>query len=220
MPLGDNTAAERATSGAGTPTASGRQEIIAAGTQGAPAEGGNVTKKGAAELGETPKKRDGAAKKAKVTSLIPREEMYAILYVGGNTGNANAEAFSTENFLLQQVQMQSAERYQIVETFQKALIYFMGKAPEIYQYSGALINADGALGAPNARWRDEFISNWETRLRGTVCAENQTRIFIDYNGLLVSGYLLSHSLSENSEDPNKVNFTFALYVTNVKVFGG
>ncbi len=227
MPLGSDFAATRAAAtvaptavASTTPDSAGRKAVTTAGTQGAPATGGSVTKHGAEAGGEKSLPRDGAAKKAKVMSLIPRDDIYALLYIGGNVGNPGFTAFQTENFLLQQVQMQASERHQIVETFQKALIYFMGKAPEIYQYSGVLINADAPADGAAPRWRDQFILNWETKLRGTVCTENQTRVFLDYNGLLVSGYMLNYALSENAEDPSRVNFTFSLYVTDVKVLGG
>ena len=71
---------------------------------------------------------------------------------------------STE-FILEDVQEQMAERFQLQETFGDFNVFFFGKRAEIYTYSGSLLNADG-----NLQWRNQFLDNYDRFLRGTKAA--------------------------------------------------
>ncbi len=214
MPLDGGIAASRADNGSSTPSAHGRAEI-AEGTQGPPAEGGKVDKNSAAGVGVPVLGRNVISKQASVSALIPRGETYAVLYVAPDAASSGTDvAFVTQNFLLTSVVAAKQERYQIVETFIRHLIYFMGKAPEIYKYSGTLYDAK------NAEWFEDFEDAYENHLRGTKCVENRTRVFLDYEGRLVTGYMLSCMFQKMAEQPFAVQFSFDLFITSRRRLGG
>lgn len=219
------TSAARAANNTGTPSAVGRVEIVNQ-TQGPPAKGGAVSKLGEAGLGYGKFKRDAQAKGRRVIEVVPKGDVYALLYLMPDQGASTEgkDFFATDKFLLTSVVMQQSERYQIVETFRRHLIYFMDEAPRVYQYSGVLYNAvhvsPGEGIGSDTNWRDRFLRNYEERLRGTKCVQNRVRVFIDYDELLVVGYMLNSMISQVSDNPNAVNFSFTLFVTSIRVRGG
>lgn len=159
--------------------------------------------------------RDYDARRQKVLGVkLIKDKVYAVLSLISNTGSSSEELPPYENFILTNVSMADTERYQIVETFQLPIIYFMGEAPKIYDFAGILFNMK--FEGDNDVWRNEFISYYESRLRGTQCVRKKMRASIDYDGIQVSGYVLGANISQDANDQNHVLFGFKLYVTSVR----
>jgi len=120
---------------------------------------------------------------------------------------------STE-FILEEVQEQMAERYQLQETFGDFSIFFFGKRAEIFRYSGSLLNAQG-----NLQWRNQFLHQYENYLRGSKCAELKARAYLLYDDVIREGFILSAAVQQSSSVDGVVKFTFELLVTNKKILG-
>ncbi len=120
---------------------------------------------------------------------------------------------STE-FILEDVQEQMAERYQLQETFGDFNIFFFGKRAEVFTYSGTLFNA-----CDNLQWRNKFLDDYENLLRGTKCAEKRARAYLLYDDVVREGFILSAGTSQNSTVEGAVKFTFTLLVTGKRILG-
>jgi len=120
---------------------------------------------------------------------------------------------STE-FILEDVQEQMAERFQLQETFGNFNVFFFGKRAEIFTYSGTLFNA-----CSNLQWRNQFLDNYENFLRGTKCAQLRARAYLLYDDVVREGFILSAGLSQNSTVESAVKFNFTLLVTGKRILG-
>lgn len=159
-------------------------------------------------------KRDYEARRDKVLGpKLIKDKVYAVLSLVPNSGSSGTGQ-SYENFILTNVGMSDMERYQIVETFQLPIIYFMGEAPKVYDFSGVLFNMK--FDGDDDVWRNQFLAFYNTQLRGTQCVRNKMRAFIDYDGIQVGGYVLGANVSQDANDQNHVLFGFKLYVTSVR----
>lgn len=120
----------------------------------------------------------------------------------------------TTEFVLEDVQEQMAERFQLQETFGDFNVFFFGKRAEIFTYSGSLINAKD-----NLQWRNQFLDNYERFLRGTRCAELKARAYLLYDDVVREGFILSANVSQNSMTEAVVKFSFTLLVTSKRIMG-
>ena len=120
---------------------------------------------------------------------------------------------STE-FILEDVQEQMAERFQLQETFGDFNVFFFGKRAEIYTYSGSLLNADG-----NLQWRNQFLDNYERFLRGTKAAELKARVYLLYDDVIREGFILSAGIAQNSFTEGVVKFNFTMLITGKRILG-
>lgn len=116
--------------------------------------------------------------------------------------------YTTSDFILENVNMQDAEKYQLIETFGENLIYFFGNRPKIYTFAGHLLNT------LDLEWKNNFLSAYENYMRGTKCVENNARAYIIYEDSIIEGYILNISLALNSANTNFCPFNFSMYVTN------
>lgn len=110
------------------------------------------------------------------------------------------------NFILQGVQEQRVEKQQIVETFGEDYIFFFGERPRIMTFSGVL---------PNTRdfnWKNEFLENYERYLRGTRLVEQNARLYIYFDDLVIEGYLIQSNVNYDAMTPYHVQFQFQMYV--------
>jgi hypothetical protein len=140
-----------------------------------------------------------------------KDKVHAVLAIVPNAGQGG-DPILFDRFLLTSARISQQERYQIVEPFGKPLIYFMDKAPEIYDFAGTLFSNN--LGDEDSNWRDQFLSIYDGFLRGTQCVRTNTRVFLDYDGLQISGYMLSSYVAQDSQSLNSVQFGFQLYITS------
>lgn len=120
---------------------------------------------------------------------------------------------STE-FILEDIQEQMAERFQLQETFGDFNVFFFGKRAEIFSYSGSLINAKG-----NLQWRNQFLESYENFLRGTKCAELKARAYLLYDDVVREGFILSAAMSQNATVEGVVKFNFTMLITGKKTLG-
>jgi hypothetical protein len=118
---------------------------------------------------------------------------------------------STE-FILEDVQEQMAERFQLQETFGNFNVFFFGKRAEIFTYSGTLFNA-----CNNLQWRNQFLDDYENFLRGTKCAQRRARAYLLYDDVVREGFILSAGISQNSAVEAAVKFNFTLLVTGKRI---
>ncbi|TAL45266.1 MAG: hypothetical protein EPN91_02790, partial [Salinibacterium sp.] len=91
-------------------------------------------------------------------------------------------------FFLEGVQENREEKVQIIDTFGEWVAFFFGRRPEIYSYSGTLLNAK------NHDWKNEFQENYDNYLRGSQAVKNQATIMLQYDDVLVEGYMLNCSI--------------------------
>lgn len=117
-------------------------------------------------------------------------------------------SLSNHNFFLQDVQDQRQEKFQLIPTFGPYYVFFYGKQPVILQCSGLLLNTD------DFNWKNEFLNNYENYLRGTKCVENQARVYMGFDDVIVEGYIIACSVAYNKDLPYLCPFTFQLLVTN------
>lgn len=111
------------------------------------------------------------------------------------------------NFFVQQVEDQRAEKQQIVQTFGQAYIFLYGEQPRILNISGVLLNTF------DFNWEAEWWWNYENYLRGSKCVENDARVFITIDDMLVSGYIIGAAASKQAQERNWIPFQFQLFVT-------
>ena len=111
-------------------------------------------------------------------------------------------------FFLEQVQENREEKVQVIDTFGEWIAFFFGKKPEVYSYAGTLLNAS------NHNWKNEFQENYDHFLRGTQAVKNRATIFLQYDDVMVEGYMLNASISQTSQSDGSVPFQFNLLVIN------
>lgn len=116
------------------------------------------------------------------------------------------------NFLLQQVNEERAEKAQILETFGEPYIFLFGERPRMITFQGILVTSF------DFNWEAEWWYNYDNFLRGTRCIEQDARVYIQYDQVLVGGYILGANASNNALEPRQVNFSFQVFVTSYTNF--
>lgn len=132
----------------------------------------------------------------------------AIPLVDSSMPDGTTRTVGYSNFLLQSVSENRAEKSQIVETFGDSYIFFFGEAPRMVDVSAVLLNTH------DFNWRAEWWENYNNMLRGTRLVENGARIYLFYDDIILEGYLLMASVSEQSAEPYQMMLNFKLFVTN------
>jgi len=116
--------------------------------------------------------------------------------------------YNYSNFIIQQVQDARQEKQQILETFGDSYIFFFGERPRILVVNGLLMNT------ADFNWRTEFWHNYEHTLRGTKLVEQNARIYLYWDDIIVEGYMLGANAREDASMPYHIPFSFQLFVTN------
>lgn len=119
-----------------------------------------------------------------------------------------AATYNYSNFIIQNIVEAREEKSQIMETFGEPYIFFFGERPRMLQVTGLLMNT------LDFNWRTEFWYNYEKTLRGTKLVENNARIYLYWDDLVVEGYMLGAQAQDNAEMPYHIPFSFNLFVTN------
>ena len=123
---------------------------------------------------------------------------------GGDDGRADAWT----DWLLAGVQEDRAEKTQIVETFGETFLYAYGQRSRVLSFSGILLNT------VDYNWRAIFWENWDTYFRATRLIQNDARMYISFDDILVEGYPLNATAQQSAGDSNQLNFQFTFFVTN------
>lgn len=110
-------------------------------------------------------------------------------------------------FFLETVTEDRIEKAQVIETFGEFIAFFFGRRPEIYNFSGRLLNAK------NHDWKNDFQEMYEYFLRGTKAIENNATVLIQYDDVLAEGFLMSCHLEYHGVTNNECPFSFAMLVT-------
>jgi len=122
--------------------------------------------------------------------------------------SAGASTYNYSNYIIQRIDESRQEKSQILETFGDAYIFFFGERPRLLNVSGLLMNT------ADFNWRTEFWYNYETVLRGTKLVEQNARIYLFYDDIVVEGYMLGASARDDADMPYHIPFNFSLFVTN------
>lgn len=111
------------------------------------------------------------------------------------------------NFLVQSVQEERHEKQQIVDTFGESYIFFFGEAPRMLRVSGLLLNT------ADFNWRSEFWANYERYFRGTRLVEMGARLYLIYDDVIIEGYMIGASATDNANQPGVIPFNFQMFIT-------
>ena len=110
------------------------------------------------------------------------------------------------NFVIQNVSRSKTEKAQLMPTFGQNYVFFFGEQPKTITFRGLLTNT------ADFDWKQEFWQNYDENLRGSQLVSKGYLAYVYYDGLLVGGYLLGCSMSENVATPNEVPFEFSMVV--------
>lgn len=111
-------------------------------------------------------------------------------------------------FFLESVQENREEKVQVIDTFGEWIAFFFGKKPEVYSYSGTLLNVK------NHDWKNEFQQNYDLFLRGSQAVKYRATMMLQYDDVIVEGYMLNASIQMTAIADNSVPFSFNLLVIN------
>lgn len=123
--------------------------------------------------------------------------------VGGST--------TYSNFIIQDIQEARAEKQQIVETFGEDYVFFFGERPRFLNVSGVLLNT------ADFNWKSEFWENYERYLRGTRLVENNARMYLYFDDVVVEGYLVNAATTQSANSPYHLPFQFSMFVSNYAI---
>lgn len=111
-------------------------------------------------------------------------------------------------FFLEQVQENREEKVQVIDTFGEWIAFFFGRRPEVYSYAGTLLNTS------NHDWKNEFQDNYDNFLRGSQAVKNRATIIMQYDDVVVEGYMMNSTITQTAISDNSVPFQFNLLVIN------
>jgi hypothetical protein len=126
-----------------------------------------------------------------------------------NKGRVNTYA----DFIIQQISEERTEKSQILETFGDSFVFFFGERPRMLSISGLLMNTD------DFGWRSQFMENYNEYLRGSKLVQRNARLYLAWDTIVVEGYPINLSASEDSNNPYSVNFQMQIFLTNYNDFG-
>jgi hypothetical protein len=111
-------------------------------------------------------------------------------------------------FFLEQVNEAREEKVQVIDTFGEWVAFFFGRKPEVYSYSGTLLNAK------NHDWKNEFQFNYDNYLRGSQAVKHRATMVLQYDDVMVEGYMMNCVISQSAMADKSVPFQFTLLVIN------
>jgi hypothetical protein len=125
-----------------------------------------------------------------------------------NISPKTATSVVYSNFIIESIEDSRQEKAQIMETFGEPYIFFFGERPRVLQVNGILFNT------LDFNWRSEFWDNYEKRFRGTKLVEQNARMYLQWDDIVVEGYPLGAQATDIADMPYHVRFSFTLFVTN------
>lgn len=117
-------------------------------------------------------------------------------------------SFVNTNFIAQSISEERVEKSQILETFGEPFVFFFGERPRFINVSGFLLNT------VDFNWRAEWWENYENNLRGTKLVELRAKVYLTWDDIVVSGYILNAQAQDISTEPYRIPFQFSLFLTN------
>lgn len=110
-------------------------------------------------------------------------------------------------FFLETVAEDRMEKAQVIETFGEFIAFFFGRRPEVYNFSGRLLNSK------NHDWKNDFQEMYDFFLRGTKAVENNATVLIQYDDVIAEGFLMNCHMEYHGVTNNECPFSFAMLVT-------
>jgi len=89
----------------------------------------------------------------RISRAVAKQDQINVLRIIKGSGSRKSDViFETQNLMITNVDEAQAEKFQLQETFGRTALFLFDKRPEIFTYSGTLLNADYALniGSPPA----------------------------------------------------------------------
>lgn len=126
-----------------------------------------------------------------------------------DAGENPEKAWFTTNFMLQAVSVSRNEKFQEIETFGPTYGFFFGERPIMITAQAVL------LSTPDFPWVEEWWWNYAHGLSGTKLTEANSRVYLEYNDMILEGYILNCQLGETADNPNSVSLTFTMWVTQI-----
>ncbi len=135
------------------------------------------------------------------------------LFDSGSSEVSNGIGRSSDysNFIIQQLQESRMEKQQIVETFGEDYIFFFGERPRFLNVQGVLINT------ADFNWKSEFWENYDKFLRGTKLVELNARMYLYFDDIVVEGYIVQASTTQQAMMPYHLPFNFQMFVCNYAI---
>ena len=149
-----------------------------------------------------------------------KDDTYATIHVLSSTQHhiplidSSAEdgfGYSYTNMLIMNMSESRAEKNQIVETFGEDYIFFFGERPRMITFSGIVLNT------LDFNWKSEFWANYEKTFRGTRLLENDARMYITIDDIIVEGYMMQAQQVGTAQSPYHLPITFQFFVTNYSI---
>lgn len=125
-----------------------------------------------------------------------------------NTAPPPKQTKAWTQWFLQSVKEERVEKTQLVETFGEPYFYAFGEKPRSLMFTGVLMNT------VDYNWRSIFWQNWENNFRATKLIQNDARMYITFDDILVEGYPVSAMANQVADTPNLMVFSFNFFVTN------
>ena len=116
------------------------------------------------------------------------------------------------DFILQGITDRRSEKQQVIETFGEPFIYFFGERPRIVHFRGMLVNTE------DFNWRAQFWHNYEEHLRGTKLVQENARVYLTYDTILLEGYPIDAQAHDMADAPYSVPFEMQMFLTNYHDF--
>jgi hypothetical protein len=152
-----------------------------------------------------------------------------IIRIEDASGEDNDEGVFFEHFSLQSVSEPQEQRFQVHELFDGEKIFFFGRRPRFWTYSGIVRNAKdsvrispGLEGPPRPvtqSFADQLIRMFQDRFAGSKAVERMDRVILTYEDIVVEGLMTNMLPARNSQFPSAVNVTFTMFVTNSSFIG-
>lgn len=119
------------------------------------------------------------------------------------------KAHAVSNYLLQQLVLTRAERFQVIPTFGDNYVFVYGEQPIQASIVGSLIEA------ANFTWTTEFWQNYDSLLRASKLADRQARMYLYAKGMIIEGICVGFNNTHIADQPHLVPFNLNVLVTNI-----
>jgi hypothetical protein len=125
----------------------------------------------------------------------------------------NTVKYITNKFLLQSVTKPRMERFQIVETFREAHLFFFGERTKVYSITGQVLEAldadaadDDLISRDQYRWSTSLQMLYDTALRGSQLASAGNIATLAFEKVLLTGYPLQLQTTRTVDNPYLTQF--------------
>ena len=121
----------------------------------------------------------------------------------------------TDKFILTSVQESRQEKAQMIETFGNPAFFFFGERIKIYSFSGHVLetNTTNENYPEKYMWGSSLSELYDTHLRGTALAKNQSYAQLTFKNVVLQGYVLNFNLNHSAQVSDISTFSFSMIIT-------